>query len=157
MAKRPPNAIARAHSIRPRVAADVNLDNVSDTCNIFITCVGFVDALGGRSDVKVSGDDLVKILNALGNVHRLRIMAALVPGRNYVSQLARELQISRPLLHLHLQRLEAAGLIRGTLELSPDGKAMKFFEVAPFSIELNPASIVEASTTLSFDQKEEEK
>jgi predicted transcriptional regulator len=107
--------------------------------------------------VKVSGDDLVKILNALGNVHRLRIMAALVPGRNYVSQLARDLQISRPLLHLHLQRLEAAGLIRGTLELSPDGKAMKFFEVAPFSIELNPASVVEASKTLSVDQKEEEK
>jgi predicted transcriptional regulator len=124
---------------------------------MFLTCAGVVDALGGRSDVKVSGDDLVKILNALGNVHRLRIMAALVPGRNYVSQLARDLQISRPLLHLHLQRLEAAGLIRGTLELSPDGKAMKFFEVETFSIELNPASVVEASKTLSVDQKEEEK
>jgi predicted transcriptional regulator len=107
--------------------------------------------------VKVTGDDLVKVLNALGNAHRLRIMASLVPGRNYVSQLARDLHMSRPLLHLHLQRLEAAGLIRGTLELSPDGKAMKFFEVEPFSIELNPAGIVEASKTLSFDQKEEEK
>ena len=104
----------------------------------------------------VRGDDLVKILNALGNAQRLRIMAALVPGRNYVSQLARDLQMSRPLLHLHLQRLEAAGLITGSLELSADGKAMKFYEVAPFSIELNPASIVDASRTLSIDHKEEE-
>ena len=105
----------------------------------------------------VTGDDFVRILSALGNAQRLRIIAALVPGRNYVSQLARELQISRPLLHLHLQRLEAAGLITGSLELSPDGKAMKFFEVAPFSIELSPDSIVEASATLSIDKREEEK
>jgi DNA-binding transcriptional ArsR family regulator len=157
MTERSPNAIARAHSIRPHEAGPAKLDNFSDTCNISLTRVGIVAALGGRSDVKVSGDDLVNVLNALGNAHRLRIMASLVPGRNYVSQLARDLHMSRPLLHLHLQRLEAAGLIRGTLELSPDGKAMKFFEVEPFSIELNPAGIVEASKTLSFDQKEEEK
>lgn len=106
--------------------------------------------------MKVSGDDLVKILNALGNAHRLRIMASLVPGRNYVSQLARDLRMSRPLLHLHLQRLEAAGLIKGSLELSLDGKAMKFFEVAPFSIELSPASIARAVETLT-DREDESK
>ncbi len=99
--------------------------------------------------MEVTGDELVKILNALGNAQRIKIMAALVPGRNYVSQLARDLKMSRPLLHLHLQRLEAAGLIKGSLELSPDGKAMKFYEVTPFSIELNPASIAEASETLT--------
>jgi predicted ArsR family transcriptional regulator len=42
----------------------------------------------------------------------LRIVAALTKdGRNYVSQLARELGISRPLLHLHLQKLEEAGAL----------------------------------------------
>lgn len=99
--------------------------------------------------MEVTGDELVKILSALGNPQRIRIMAALVPGRNYVSQLARDLQMSRPLLHLHLQRLEAAGLVKGQLELSTDGKAMKFFEVTPFSIALSPASIAEASATLT--------
>ena len=99
--------------------------------------------------MEVTGDELVRILSALGNPQRIRIMAALAPGRNYVSQLARDLHMSRPLLHLHLQRLEAAGLIKGSLELSADGKAMKFFEVPPFSIVLSPASIVKASTTLS--------
>ena len=102
--------------------------------------------------MSMSGDDLVRVLSALGNAQRLRILAALVPGRNYVSQLARELQMSRPLLHLHLQRLEAAGLVTGKLELSPDGKAMKFYEVPSFQIELSPDSIVTAAETLTDQQ-----
>jgi predicted ArsR family transcriptional regulator len=65
--------------------------------------------------------------------------------------MARDLQISRPLLHLHLQRLEKAGLVRGTLELSDDGKAMKFYEVTPFAISLTPEAIARAVETLSDD------
>ena len=103
----------------------------------------------------IDGDDMLKILAALANPHRLRVIAALVGGRNYVSQLARELGMSRPLLHLHLQRLEAAGLVVGKLELSADGKAMKYFEVAPFSIELTPESISEAAKSLSDEDAAE--
>ena len=59
------------------------------------------------------------MLAALANPHRLRIIAALAAGgRNYVSRLAREIGISRPLLHLHLQKLEDAGLVTSQLELS---------------------------------------
>jgi len=97
----------------------------------------------------LSGDELLRMLAALASPLRLRIMAALAPGRNYVSQLARELGISRPLLYLHLRQLEAAGLVAGTLELSPDGKAMKYFKVAPFVLELTPAVIAEAAGTLT--------
>lgn len=89
------------------------------------------------------------VLAALSNPHRLRILAALSGGRNYVSQLARELGISRPLLHLHLQKLEGAGLVSGKLELSEDGKAMKYFEVTPFAFALTPATIAEAAKSLS--------
>jgi predicted transcriptional regulator len=103
----------------------------------------------------IDGDDMLKILAALANPHRLRVIAALVGGRNYVSQLARELGMSRPLLHLHLQRLEAAGLVVGKLELSADGKAMKYFEVAPFSIELTPESISEAAKSLNDEDAAE--
>ena len=101
--------------------------------------------------VTLPGDDLLRVLAALANPHRLRIVAALADGRNYVSQLARELGISRPLLHLHLQKLEGAGLVSGVLELSEDGKAMKYFEVTPFSLMLNPAAIAEAAQSLSND------
>lgn len=97
-----------------------------------------------------SGDELLLVLSALANPHRLKILAALVGGgRNYVSQLAREIGISRPLLHMHLQRLEAAGLIIGTLELSDDGKAMKYFEVAPFELHLTPESITQLAQSIS--------
>ncbi len=103
----------------------------------------------------IDGDDMLKVLAALANPHRLRVIAALVGGRNYVSQLARDLGMSRPLLHLHLQRLEAAGLVVGKLELSADGKAMKYFEVTPFSIELTPESISEAAKTLTDEDAAE--
>lgn len=98
----------------------------------------------------LTGDQLLTALAALANPHRLRIVAALASGgRNYVSQLARELNISRPLLHLHLQKLEAAGMVTSQMELSGDGKALNFFDAAPFAIALSPAMITEAVATLT--------
>jgi len=102
----------------------------------------------------LTGDRLLLALSALANPHRLRILAALTKGgRNYVSRLAREVGISRPLLHLHLQKLEEAGLVNSSLELSTDGKALKFFEVAKFDLELTPAAIAAAARTLSDSGK----
>ncbi len=90
------------------------------------------------------------MLAALANPHRLRIIAQLASGgRNYVSALARELGISRPLLHLHLQKLEEAGLVTSALELSQDGKALNYFEVNRFTFELTPAAIAEAAKSLT--------
>ncbi|MYN45538.1 helix-turn-helix domain-containing protein [Pseudoduganella sp. FT93W] len=102
----------------------------------------------------LQGDQLLAMLAALSNPHRLRIMGMLTShGRNYVSQLARELGISRPLLHLHLQKLEDAGLVTSQMELSADGKALNFFEVAPFDVRLTPALLAAAAATLT-DQPE---
>jgi len=93
---------------------------------------------------------LLAVLAALASPQRLRIVAALkADGRNYVSQLAREVGISRPLLHLHLQKLEEAGLVASKLELSSDGKALNYFEVADFDLVLTPAAIVEAAKSLT--------
>jgi len=103
----------------------------------------------------LQGDRLLAMLAALANPHRLRIVAALeAGGRNYVSQLAREIGLSRPLLHLHLQKLEEAGLVTSSLELSSDGKALKFFEVAEFGVLLAPGAIVEAVKTLNPQEEE---
>jgi len=98
----------------------------------------------------VSGDELLAVLAALASPPRLRIIAALRSGgRNYVSQLAREIGISRPLLHLHLQKLEEAGLVTSKLELSDDGKALNYYEVAEFAFDLSPQAIVRAVKTLT--------
>jgi DNA-binding transcriptional ArsR family regulator len=96
---------------------------------------------------------LLIVLGALANPHRLRILAALqANGRNYISRLAREVGISRPLLHLHLHKLEEAGLVTSKLELGPDGKALNYIAVADFAIELTPAAIAEAAATLTNSQ-----
>ncbi len=98
---------------------------------------------------------MLAVVAALASPHRLRIIAALATGgRNYVSQLARELGISRPLLHLHLQKLEDAGLVISRLELSKDGKALNYFEVRSFDLEFTPAVIAEAAKTLATTKLE---
>ncbi len=104
----------------------------------------------------LSGDQLVRVLAALSNPHRLRILALLASRRLHVSQLAREVRLSRPLVHMHLQRLEAAGLVSGHLELSGEGRAMKFFEVNPFVLRLTPGAVAEAVRTLTESPRREE-
>jgi len=89
----------------------------------------------------LSGAGLLEALSALANPHRLQIITALVNETNYVSQLAREIGISRPLLIMHLKKLEDAGLVRSRLELSGDGKAMRYYEVMDFNIQLTPEFI----------------
>jgi len=96
----------------------------------------------------MTGNDLLRVLATLANPHRLRVVAALARERNYVSQLARELDISRALLQVHLRKLEAAGLVSAAIEVSEDGKAMKFYEVAPFAVLLTPEAIAAAARTL---------
>jgi predicted transcriptional regulator len=95
------------------------------------------------------GDELLQVLAALSNPHRLWIVSALTERRNYVSQLARDLGISRALLQVHLRKLEAAGLVSASVEVSADGKAMKFYEVAPFALYLTPETIRIAARTVS--------
>jgi ArsR family transcriptional regulator len=50
---------------------------------------------------------------------------------------------------MHLQRLEAAGLVAGRLELSSDGKAMKYFEVTDFDLRITASTLAEAAETLT--------
>jgi DNA-binding transcriptional ArsR family regulator len=95
------------------------------------------------------GDALLLVLSALANPHRLRILAVLHRGSTHVSQLARDVGISRPLVHLHLARLEAAGLVTGHHEVSDDGKAMRMVEVTDFALRLDPGTIAALAATIS--------
>lgn len=88
-------------------------------------------------------DDLRATLSALDNPHRLRIIAVLHQKRLHVSELARRLGISRPLLYMHLEKLETAGIVKGAHEIE-GGKAMKYMELNEFDIRLTPAIIAKA-------------
>jgi predicted transcriptional regulator len=104
----------------------------------------------------LTGDELLQVLATLASPHRLRVVAALARERNYVSALARDLGISRALLQVHLRKLEAAGLVSADIEVSADGKAMKFYEVTPFALHLTPATIMTAARSLSTEGDLEE-
>jgi DNA-binding transcriptional ArsR family regulator len=92
----------------------------------------------------LTSEELVAMLTAIGHPLRLQIIAELAAGRVHVSELARRLGMSRPLLYMHLDRLEKAGLVAGQLELSQDGKAMKYFELVPFEMRITAETVVRA-------------
>ena len=108
----------------------------------------------GRS--LLDGHVLVDQLSALASPHRLRIVAVLArDGRQYVSELARRVGMSRPLLYLHLEKLEAAGFVRSELSLSGDGKALKWFEVRDFELRLSPEVIGAAAASITNHRSQE--
>ncbi|MEV4247695.1 winged helix-turn-helix domain-containing protein [Streptosporangium canum] len=99
----------------------------------------------------MTSEELLNVLAAVGHPLRLRIIAELAGGRVHVSELARRLDVSRPLLYMHLERLEKAQLVSGRLELSSDGKAMKYIELSPFELTLTVDTVLAA---LRADDKE---
>lgn len=94
--------------------------------------------------VEVDAGELSNRLAAIASPQRMRIVALLSGETLHVSELARRMGMSRALLYMHLTKLEDAGFVTGHLELSADGKAMKFFEVLPFTLTLTAATLVEA-------------
>ncbi|UAL53706.1 helix-turn-helix domain-containing protein [Bacillus sp. CMF21] len=104
---------------------------------------------------QLNGDQLLKVLEALSNPYRLKILAVLYKERQYVSQLARQLGISRPLLYLHLQKLEDAELIKGHHEISEVGKAMKYFELIPFCLPIDESMIASVAESVTIKKKKE--
>jgi DNA-binding transcriptional ArsR family regulator len=116
-----------------------------------LTAPGFTCKFSLTGESKLSGEPtlsdkagLLAVLTAVANVQRMRVVAELTGGRVHVSELARRLGMSRPLLYMHLDRLEKAGLVTGQLELSEDGKAMKYYALAPFDIHVTAQTITEA-------------
>ena len=103
---------------------------------------------------RLTGDELLALFEALSNPHRLNIISVLGIGRQYVSQLARDTEMSRPLLYMHLKKLELAGIVKSEMELSEDGKAMKFYELVSFDFHINQEMITRAVKTLTTKKKE---
>ncbi|OJU41317.1 MAG: ArsR family transcriptional regulator [Microbacterium sp. 69-10] len=84
----------------------------------------------------------------------MRIIALLAEERLHVSELARRIGMSRPLLYMHLTKLEEAGFVAGRLELSEEGKAHKYFELLPFELVISTETIVDAIAADPTDGEE---
>lgn len=84
----------------------------------------------------VKYEDYVNVFDALSHPARIKIIGILADGRQYVSELARLVNISRPLLYMHLKKLETARLVTSTMELSDSGKAMKYYALEAFDLQI---------------------
>jgi len=83
-------------------------------------------------------EDYTKIFDAFSHPMRIKVAGILAQERRYVSELAKLMQMSRPLLYMHLKKLEEASLVTSSYEISDSGKTMKYYELKSFSVELTP-------------------
>ena len=81
-------------------------------------------------------EDYINVFDALSHPVRIKIIGILAEGRQYVSELARLVNISRPLLYIHLKKLETARLVTSAMEISESGKAMNYYALEDFELQV---------------------
>lgn len=96
-------------------------------------------------------EDYVNVFDALSHPARIKIIGILAEGRQYVSELARLVNISRPLLYMHLKKLETARLVTSELELSESGKAMKYYALEDFKLQITEELLHQLSENIVID------
>ena len=95
--------------------------------------------------------DYANFFDALSHPMRIKIVGVLSEKRRYVSELAKIMNMSRPLLYMHLKKLEEADIISGSYEISQTGKSMKFYEIKYFDIHLTAELLTSLSETISVE------
>ena len=81
---------------------------------------------------------IVEIGEAISHPLRLKLIYMLSEREWYVYELAKELNVSRQVLYLHLKRLEKAGFVESDLRLEEDDmRAKKFFRLKDFDVSIS--------------------
>ncbi|MDQ1254406.1 MAG: ArsR family transcriptional regulator [Euryarchaeota archaeon] len=87
---------------------------------------------------------IVDIGEALSHPVRLKLLYLLSKEERYVYELAKDLDLSRQVVYLHLKRLEKAGFIESDLRLEDDDmRAKKFFRLKKFEVSLSMEDLKE--------------
>jgi DNA-binding transcriptional ArsR family regulator len=111
-------------------------------------------AVGDGSLNEVESEELVKVLKALSNPIRLKMVASLNSEPKNIYALAKELCLPYPLAHLHLNGLKRLGLVR---EIREEKKVeglptVKYYSPSNFRFVLTPQNIENL-----YGKKKEEK
>ncbi len=96
-------------------------------------------------------EDYINVFDALSHPARIKIIGILAEGRQYVSELARLVNISRPLLYMHLKKLETARLVTSAMEISESGKAMKYYTLEDFELQVTKELLNELSQNIIIE------
>ena len=100
--------------------------------------------------------DYTKLFDALSHPMRIKIIGVLTENRRYVSELAKIMNMSRPLLYMHLKKLETADVVIGSYEISESGKSMKYYEIKPFAVHLTPELLTALAQTIPVELSSKE-
>jgi len=87
----------------------------------------------------LKGEEALKFFDALSHPIRAKILKALLNKEKYISELAKELGISRPLLYMHLSKLEKAGIV---------STYIKYFDKPPYVRKFVKANNIKVELTL---------
>lgn len=83
--------------------------------------------------------ELEKIMKALSNPIRLKIVGSLASEPKHIYALAKELNLSYPLTHLYVESLEKVGLVEGIAgPAQADQRERKYYRTSQFRVELTP-------------------
>ena len=96
-------------------------------------------------------EDYISVFDALSHPVRIKIIGILAEGRQYVSELARLVNISRPLLYMHLKKLETARLVTSAMEISESGKAMKYYALEDFELQITKELLNDLSQNIIIE------
>jgi DNA-binding transcriptional ArsR family regulator len=99
--------------------------------------------VGDDSLNEVESEELVKVLKALSNPIRLKMVASLNKEPKNIYALAKELSLPYPLAHLHLNGLKRLGLVREVREEKKvEGlPTVKYYSPSDFRFVLTPQNI----------------
>jgi predicted transcriptional regulator len=84
-----------------------------------------------------------KILQIVGNETRRKILSLLSEEPQYISEIAKKLEVTQPAILKHLSILEKGGLITSFWKDSPMGAARKYYQICDsigVEIAINPQS-----------------
>ena len=71
-------------------------------------------------------EDMAVKLSALGHPTRIRILIELTKGENYLSEIAKNVGISRALAKVHLKKLKESGLVESKIfTLEEEARALR--------------------------------
>lgn len=81
---------------------------------------------------------ITDIGEAISHPVRLKLLYLLSERERYVYDLAKDLNLSRQVVQLHLKRLESAGFVESDLRLEDnDNRAKKFFKLKDFEVKID--------------------
>jgi DNA-binding transcriptional ArsR family regulator len=104
--------------------------------DVQLVCYPIADSALGAADRLAPPAATVRLYRALGDSSRLRILRLLAQGDRYLTEIANELELSKPTIKHHLALLRAAGLITLTEQGNLTYYSLRHDRAAEAGIEL---------------------